>query len=875
METNSLNNFITAVKRISETSPNKPAIRFEKIELSYSMLYIEIEKLSSVLIQKGLKRADRVGINLPRSLETIISILSVLRIGAVYIPLDPLYPSERINYIIKDANLKAILSKSDVVNENLETQIIFLDNINLQPLSIKDIEILPEDTAYIIYTSGSTGRPKGVEITHFNLTEFTRLASMSLGTSENDICLGTASINYALSVRQIFVPLSQGAKLIFVSDEVLKDPEKLLKLIKEEKITQADFVPSHLRTLINYLLSLPSESRGRLLENNLKRIIIVGEALSADLTEYWYGDLNQKCPIINIFGQTETTGIITYNQINPEEKLKGVVPIGKPIPETNIYILDEDLKPVEDGFEGELCVSNNCIARGYFNNPELTKKKFIKNHLDPGFNKIIYRTGDLVVRNKGIINYIGRKDNQIKIRGMRVEIGEIEYAINKMKFIEQSVVIPIKQENEIKLYAYIVVMPDFEFDLRALKQHLKSTLPSHMIPAYFNTVSSFPLTPNGKIDKLKLFEITSANTENKENESELSTVEKKLLTIWQKLIKNSNIDIYDDFFSIGGDSLLAVNLFILIEKEFNITLPISALYEAPTISKMSELLTNSLNKEIKFKSIVPIKPTGDKSPLFFVHGAGGNVLLYKDLVKYLDENRPFYGLQSAGLNGKDEILQTIEEMAAYYVNEIKIIQPDGPYFVGGYCMGGTIAIEIAQQLKREDKEVRAVFLLETYNWCALPTRNSFDRVYYNYQKIIFHFNNLMLLKLKEKKLFFGNKWNELKNRKNIWLDEISSFLKVNPNSSNNLNRIYSEIWEKNDKAAFKYESGVYDGSVYQFLPVKRYKIHSNQYADWKDLFPNLELKRLPVYAAGMLVEPFVKILANEINKILSQKNTLS
>lgn len=867
-------NIISTFVELGNSNSFNSALKFGNSELNYAELNFEVERIASLLLSKGLNQYDFIGINLTRSLETVISILAVLKIGAAYIPLDPTYPKERLNYIISDAGIKAIITESTISNNAESIITINLDKIEIGDLIGANAEIKLEDTAYIIYTSGSTGKPKGVEVTHNNLFNFVRLAQKSLGTNSSDICLGTASINYALSVRQIFVPLTIGAKLVFSSNEELQDPEKLLLLIKKEKITQIDLVPSHLRSLIFYLLSLDDQKKNDVLSNNLKRIVTVGEPLSAELLELWYNKLNQVVPIINIFGQTETTGIICYNKTNPTDQLTGIVPIGNAIDETDLYILDENLNTVTEGMEGELCISNSCVAKGYFNRPELTKEKFIENKFNIDSEYKIYRTGDLIVKRNNLIYYIGRKDSQVKIRGMRVEIGEIEYAINEIDFVEQSIVIPIKQDIDIRLVAFIKSsnVNSGETKTTLIKSILAKKIPAHMMPSEFVFIDNFPLNPNGKIDRLKLSEFITPQKDVVE-EKNATKVELKLLELWQKILRKKNFSINDDFFSIGGDSLSAVNLFIEIEKEFNKHLPISVLYTAPTISNLAEIITNEKNLKDHLKSLVPIRKAGSKTPLFFVHGAGGNILLYRDLVKYIDNEVPFYGLQSIGLDGIENKLETIEEMAIRYLEEIKTIHPQGPYLIGGYCMGGTIAIEIAQLLTKQGEEVKAVFLLETYNWCALPSRSSLDKYYYAYQKIVFHFNNLFILNWAEKKLFLSNKWNELKNRKNIWFAEFSSSLSTDKNRINNQDKILADIWEQNDKAAFKYQSKEYKGEVFQFLPKQRYKIHSTNKADWEKIIPNVKVTNLPVYAAGMLVEPFVRLLGHEINKILKVKNT--
>jgi phthiocerol/phenolphthiocerol synthesis type-I polyketide synthase E len=343
--------------------------------------------------------------------------------------------------------------------------------------------------------------------------------------------------------------------------------------------------------------------------------------------------------------------------------------------------------------------------------------------------------------------------------------------------------------------------------------------------------------------------------------------------IWKALLKIDTIHVTDDFFEdLGGDSLLAVLLFLEIEKAFGRRFPASSLYQAPTIEKMAKLLDGDVQNQ-KLHSLVPIKPSGTESPLFLVHGAGGNILIYRNLVRRLSGKLPIYGLQSYGLDDASQPLLTIEEMASAYIRELKTIQPFGPYLPCGYCMGGTVALEMSQQLKRGGDDVVFLAMLETYNWSRLPHRSIYDRAKFLGQKGLFHWMNFWLLNKSGQTSFLANKFSDLRSRTRIWAGRLLSLLSKRAVSSNPLAR-QSEIWKLNDRACFSYHANFYDGRMTIFLPKKKYSVHSVPEAMWThDQAMEIDLVTLPFYPAAMLVEPFVQELAKNITSKIAKALT--
>jgi amino acid adenylation domain-containing protein len=486
--------------------------------LTYQQFDQLTNQFANHLIDLGVRPSALVGISMNRSLEMLIAVLGTLKAGAGYVPLDPTYPQERIAYMTADAQLALVVTQKAYENKfaSFDVPIVYVEKDWLSHLSLDDCrpDILsnPDNLAYAIHTSGSTGKPKGVMVPHRSLFNFMEIATKeiatnALGGSSEDIYLLSASLNYALSVRQIFVPLYQGATLVIASEQQVENPLSFLKLLHQQKITRMDLVPSYWRALIETLEDLPAKQRMDLLNNSLKQIVSIGEQLPSDLPNKWANVFNHHARLINIFGQTETTGIVAAFVI-PKDLAgeRAIVPIGSPVLNTTIMLMDEDLSPVAPGEAGEICISNPCLARGYLNNAKLTDQKFISM---PGLEACLYRTGDLgrLLRG-GTIEHLGRLDHQIKIRGKRVELGEIESVLRSHKEVKNSVVIPNKSYlGDQQLAAFYVPISGTELTNRSLRNFLDSKLPDYMIPLTFVELDKIPTMPNGKIDRLYLEKI--------------------------------------------------------------------------------------------------------------------------------------------------------------------------------------------------------------------------------------------------------------------------------------------------------------------------------------------------------------------------------
>jgi amino acid adenylation domain-containing protein len=561
----------------------------------------------------------------------------------------------------------------------------------------------PENLAYVIYTSGSTGKPKGAMNTHKGICNRLLWMQDAYQLTTVDNVLQKTPFGFDVSVWEFFWPLLIGARLVVAKPGGHKDSDYLVELIVQRNITTLHFVPSMLQVFVN----------GPSLENchSLKRVICSGEALPFELQEAFFARL-PAVELHNLYGPTEAAVDVTYWQCKRKSHLKQV-PIGRPIANIQIYILDPNDQSLPIGIPGELHIGGIGLARGYLNRPELTAEKFIPNPFSDDPNSRLYKTGDLArYLPDGNIEYLGRIDNQVKIRGFRIELGEIESVLGQHPLVRENAVIVHETEKmDKRLIAYWVpAEPVIEnADLRAF---LKERLPDYMIPSAFVILEVLPLTPNGKIDRraLEQLSVNSDYLSEKQFVAPRDTLELQLTQIWENILNVCPIGVRDNFFELGGHSLLAVSLMTQIGQQFNKHLPLATLFQGATIEQLATLLRT---ETLSWSPLVTVQSNGSKRPFFCVPGGGGNVLYLYELARHLGSDQPFYGLQSVGLDGQSKPYTRIEDMAARYIKEIQTVQPEGPYLLGGHSFGGPVAFEMSQQLQKQGHEVALLAILDT------------------------------------------------------------------------------------------------------------------------------------------------------------------
>lgn len=708
-------------------TPQRTALMCRSETLSYKELNERANQLAGYLISLGVRPEMPVGVCMPRSLDMVVAILGIIKAGGAYVPLDPAYPADRLVFILDDARAGIVVTHSSLMGlfqgQSIQSVCMDVDGEAIAQFPSVDPApaIGPENLVYIIYTSGSTGKPKGVMITHASLVSFTQVAGSALDVQASDVYLQSATIAYALSVRQLMIPLAVGACVVVASADEIGDPLALFELIKRRNITLMDMVPSFWRSCIQRLSDLPQAEQTALLDNALRRVVSIGEALMADLPRDWYDRFGTQVRLVNIFGQTETTGIVASYTIPPDLPANfGIVPIGKSAACTRLYLLDANLHPVADGEAGELCVSNPCLARGYLNRPELTAEKFIPNPFDDGLSDRLYRTGDLARLNaQGNIEFLGRGDQQVKIRGQRLELGEVETVLREHPEVRNCVVMARGANPDEKyLAAYVVLPAGSQTTASQLKEYMRTRLPEYMVPATFVFLEALPLNPNGKIDRLALPDpqaLGGLQASAAIYAPPVNAVQRAIVTIWQDVMKVKQIGIHDNFFDLGGHSLMAVRILTRIERDLGVRLPLTSLFHAMTVAQLAELVDRREDEARSWSPLVPIRTTGNKPPFFGIHAVGGGVLFWRDVVNHLPDDQPFYALQSQGVDGIRPALSDFRTMASLYLGEIRKIQPQGPYHIGGFSLGGEIAFEMAHQLLKQGEQVALLVLLDTRN----------------------------------------------------------------------------------------------------------------------------------------------------------------
>ncbi len=696
----------------------RTALSFGEENISYRDLDLKSSQLASFLIDNDINKGDIVGLLTERSASMIVCLLAILKAGCVYLPLDPEYPRDRIEFMVDDADAK-ILLVSQKYNKAYTTRarelIIdeILSSLNEQPTPYRDEPVTPADLAYIIYTSGSTGKPKGVIITHGNLSNLLLSMQSLLGIKPSDRLLAVITISFDMAGFEIYLPLISGAEVVVASSEAIKDGRMLLSIIKDKKINMLQATPSTFQMMVDSGWKRTPELR----------VFSGGEALSLELARKL---LENAFEVWNMYGPTETTIYSTVKQISATDT---AVTIGKPIKNTRIYITDPNGQEVSQGQEGEILIGGDGVAVGYLRRPELSNERFIRDQYSTDPHARIYKTGDLgKLLDNGEIQYLGRIDQQVKIRGYRIELGEIESILLRQTGIRQCVVTANEDQFlQKRLVAYVIPAEDAmwmesgsseEIQLpqevvKIWKDQLSRSLPVFMIPDRYVALRRFPVTPNGKIDRLALPRPDIVEKGGEIKQLPRTQNEQLVADIWKQAFDLPAIDITADFFELGGHSLLAIRVIVALEKATGKRFPLSILFEHSTIEKLAKQLSRD-ESDKAWEALVPIKTTGDKPPLFLIHGAGLNILLFKFISQYFNSDQPLYGIQALGLKQPTDIPGTLEEIAILYAREIIEAYPNGPYALAGYSLGGFLAYEIATQLKEMGKEIKFLGLMDTY-----------------------------------------------------------------------------------------------------------------------------------------------------------------
>jgi amino acid adenylation domain-containing protein len=734
-----------------ERTPDASAVIFADQHLTYRELNQRAAQLARHLHTLGVRPESRIGICVERSVELLIGVLGILKAGGAYVPLDPGYPSERLAFMLEDSQAAVLIRARDAGRrtqdeetqpESLHDLGLMIDVMRAAPAAIanRTSKIVHADNlAYVIYTSGSTGRPKGAMNTHGAIMNRLLWMQDAYELRPDDRVLQKTPVSFDVSVWELFWPLLYGAQLVVARPGGHQDSAYLAHCIAERQITTLHFVPA----MLQVFLEAPALERC----TSLRRIICSGEALAFDVQERCHTRLG-GVELHNLYGPTEAAVDVTFWRCRPGDA-RPSIPIGRPVANTQIYLLDRQLQPVGIGIPGEVYIGGVQLARGYLNRPDLTAERFVPNPFvdcrlqiadcrvgqstrDYRLSAIsyrLYKTGDLArYRPDGAIEYLGRLDHQVKLRGFRIELGEIEAALTQHPAVSAAVAL-VREDRpgDTRLVAYVVPRGDerrrtkdesapsssalhpLSF-VQELRDHLGQMLPEYMVPAEIVLLDALPLTPNGKVDRRALPAPAHADSARPDAASPRDQIELQLLGLWEAAL-NGPIAITDSLREHGGNPALALRMAAQLQQQFAPHVPIAAILRGTTVAEQAAVLRHAIADQAQ-SPLVAIRPSGTRRPIFCFHPAVGNVLCYHDLARQLGPAQPIYGLRAAGLAGECTPLTRVEAMAASYVAALRTVQPDGPYLLIGYCVGAIFAFEAAQQLHRQGQAIAALVLID-------------------------------------------------------------------------------------------------------------------------------------------------------------------
>ncbi|WP_414621620.1 amino acid adenylation domain-containing protein [Calothrix sp. CCY 0018] len=845
-----------------ERSPNAIALSFNDSTITYQELNIQASQLANYLQSLGIKPEIRVGVYIERSPLTIISILAIFKAGGVYVPLDPTYPQERLAFMIEDAQLSLLLTQESLgIEPEEKTTLVYLDReweniVQHDDANPRQI-VTPDNIAYIIYTSGSTGKPKGVLLEHRGLCNLATAQMQVFDVRHHSRVLQFASLSFDASISEIFMTLVAGATLCLATTDDLLPGTKLLRLLRDRQITTVTLPPSVLAVLRSS--ELP----------DLQTIIVAGEACSADLVARWACSRR----FFNAYGPTEATVCATIAECSKEDLQP---PIGHPIANTQVYILDRTLQPVPIGLPGELYIGGIGVARGYLNRPNLTAEKFIKNPFNNSKFNRLYKTGDLArYRNDGNIEFLGRIDHQVKIRGFRIELGEVETVLRQHPDVLTCVVTAHEGGSGKGLVGYIIPEGGITINRQQLKDYLKEHLPDYMVPYTLIVLEKLPLTPNGKVDRSAL----PAPEQSLKAETKIiprDSLELELVRVWEEVLKIHPIGVTDNFFELGGHSLLAVRLMALIQQQFGRELPLSTLFKNGTIEQLAIILRSKTPVEA-WSPLVAVQTPGSKPPLFCVHPIGGNVLGYIALGRYLSPEQPLYALQAPGVEGQIKPYTQIPELAKFYIEALQTVQASGPYFLGGHSFGGLVAFEMAQQLHSLGQEIGLLAIMDTPAPYAGKVTETIDDARW------------LVKRSQVLERFFGKKLSveyteliclEPEAQLNYFLEKLRRVNLIPPDAGHDMIRCIIEVQKASYQALINYVPHCYPGKITllrtsEVLASDASGVFAQNFREpdycWGELTTQpIEIHRVPGDHVTMLAEPHVKVLAQRLKSC--QKN---
>ena len=839
--------FSQVVKRY----PDRLAAEAGHHTLTYRELDDASDRIAQTILDKRGPGAEPVALLLDHDVAPIITILGILKTGKFYVALDPTNAHSRLRYILEDTQTGIIVTNRkhySFATELSPNDCVVFDIDDLGSFNSKTelkTSITPDSLAAIYYTSGSTGQPKGVLNSHRNILHTVREKTNTCHMCRDDRVALLFSYSVSWSESVVFSALLNGGA-VFPFDVKSDGLANVADWLLQEEITIFDTVSTVFR---NFIKTLSGEEKFP----KLRLISVGGETVHRRDVEFYRKHFPKDCLLRLALGMSEASSGVTCIFLDKTSEIKGdIMPVGYPVEGIQIMLLDNDDKDVGCEGVGEIAIKSRYLAPGYWRKPELTAQSF---QTCPGEDNVrIYRTGDLGrLSSDGCLFHLGRKDFQVKVRGYRVETAEVERALLNTGTVSQAAVVARPDaRSENRLVAYIVCNRTPQPTVTQLRGLLSETLPGYMLPSNFVFMGALPMTVSGKVD---FKELPVPDVSRPELDSPFvgprSTIEKRLADMWGEILDISTIGIHDDFFDLGGHSIHASILFALIEKNFGKKLPLSTLLSAPTIEELAAVLCEE-DESGSWSCLVPIQRGGSKLPFFCVHNLTGDVVVYAELARSLGSDQPFYGLRAQGLDGKQKPYTEIEAMASHYIGEVRTVQPEGPYLLGGMCFGGVVAFEMAQQLQAQGSEVGLLVLFDT----PCPPISLKQHLYFVIERYTWH--------LREDTLgIMGRTHHQSRiSRQYGHFDRLRSL----PNILKIL-----RVDRANNRALRKYRPQCYTGRIVHFLARQPFVPRSpDMRKRWETYTAmGIEEHTIPGDHHTVLGEPHVQLLAKKLDEYLS------